>query len=71
MEQKCFTNDLHYQENQIMISRKVGGVQFRNNTNHNICHISSLINDADISAQFAENFFGLCCSKNTTRYNKK
>ena len=41
--------------------------KFRNNANHNTRHISGIINDADISAKFADYFSGLCCSDNTTR----
>ena len=72
MEQKYFTNSLH----DALLTKsnndfwKSWRSKFRYNTNHNTRHISGLISDADISAKFADNLSGLCCSNNTTRCNK-
>ena len=72
MEQKCFTYDLHD-----ALLRKLNNdfwkswrSKVRINTNHNTRHISGLINDADISAKFADFFSGLYCSNNRTWFNK-
>ena len=69
MEQKCFTNDLHdallrKSNNDFCKSWRS---KFQINTNHNTRHISGFISDADISANCADYFSGLCCSDNTTR----